>query len=609
MLGFAAAAAPSASTSAASAVTSLANAAHTNNFFSFSALDFISRTLSPSNQPLSVASLKLTSYRVKAMADTLSTPKLDSKSSVAGRRQTLISLSDKKDLALLGRGLQDLGFTIVSTGGTASALESSGVSVTKVEEITCFPEMLDGRVKTLHPNVHGGILARRDQEHHMEALEKHGIGTFDVVVVNLYPFYDKVSSSSKISFEDGIENIDIGGPAMIRAAAKNHKDVLVVVDSEDYPDLLEFLRGTQDDQQFRRRLAWKAFQHVASYDSAVSEWLWKQAGEDKFPPSLTVPLSLKSSLRYGENPHQKAAFYVDKSLSEVNAGGIATAIQHHGKEMSYNNYLDADAAWNCVCEFNKPTCVIVKHTNPCGVASRKDIIEAYRLAVKADPVSAFGGIVAFNVEVDEAIAKDIREFRSPTDGETRMFYEIVVAPKYSKKGLEILRGKSKTLRILEAAKNSKGKLSLRQVGGGWLAQDADDLTPEDIQFNVVSEKAPQESELSDAQFAWLCVKHVKSNAIVIAKNNCMLGMGSGQPNRLESLRIALRKAGNEVKGAALASDAFFPFAWNDAVEEACQSGISVIAEPGGSIRDADAIDCCNKYAVSLLFTNVRHFRH
>ncbi|CAA2980279.1 bifunctional purine biosynthesis [Olea europaea subsp. europaea] len=608
MLRFAAA--PTATTSPTSAVTSLAHAAHSNIFYSsFSSLDSISVHFSPFIQSVSAASLKLTSYRVKAMADTLSNPKLDSKSSVAGRRQALISLSDKNDLALLGRGLQDLGFTIVSTGGTASALESSGVSVTKVEELTSFPEMLDGRVKTLHPSVHGGILARRDLKHHMEALENHGIGTFDVVVVNLYPFYSKVSSSSKISFEDGIENIDIGGPAMIRAAAKNHKDVLVVVDSEDYTALLEFLRGTQDDQQFRMRLAWKAFQHVASYDSAVSEWLWKQTGEDKCPPSLTVPLSLKSSLRYGENPHQKAAFYVDRSLSEVNAGGIATAIQHHGKEMSYNNYLDADAAWNCVCEFSKPTCVIVKHTNPCGVASRENIIEAYRLAVKADPVSAFGGIVAFNVEVDEAIAKDIREFRSPTDGETRMFYEIVVAPKYSKKGLEILRGKSKTLRILEATKNSKGKLSLRQVGGGWLAQDADDLIPEDIQFNVVSSKAPQESELSDAQFAWLCVKHVKSNAIVVAKNNCMLGMGSGQPNRLESLRIALRKAGNEVKGAALASDAFFPFAWNDAVEEACQSGVSVIAEPGGSIRDADAIDCCKKYEVSLLFTNVRHFRH
>ncbi|KAL6209718.1 hypothetical protein ACLB2K_020658 [Fragaria x ananassa] len=473
-------------------------------------------------------------------------------------------------------------YKIVSTGGTASALESAGVSVTKVEELTCFPEMLDGRVKTLHPNIHGGILARRDQKHHMEALSNHGIGIFDVVVVNLYPFYDKVTSTRGIEFEDGIENIDIGGPAIIRAAAKNHKDVL---------------------------LAWKAFQHVASYDSAVSEWLWRQTSEDKFPPSLTVPLSLKSPLRYGENPHQNAAFYVDKSLSEVNAGGIATAIQHHGKEMSYNNYLDADAAWNCVSEFRGPTCVVVKHTNPCGVASRDDILEAYRLAIKADPVSAFGGIVAFNIEVDEALAKEIREFRSPTDGETRMFYEIVVAPKYSKKGLEILRGKSKTLRILEASKNEKGKLSLRQVGGGWLAQDSDDLTPQDIQFNVVSKKSPQESELSDAEFAWLCVKHVKSNAIVLAKNNCMLGMGSGQPNRRESLRIALKKAGEEVKGAALASDAFFPFAWKDAVEEACESGVSVIAEPGGSIRDGDAIDCCNKYGVSLVFTNVRHFRH
>ncbi|PIA34464.1 hypothetical protein AQUCO_03700019v1 [Aquilegia coerulea] len=547
---------------------------------------------------------------VKAMAQVESTTKSSSSSSSQlGGKQALISLSDKKDLALLGNGLQGLGFTLVSTGGTASSLEAAGVSVTKVEQLTGFPEMLDGRVKTLHPKIHGGILARRDLKHHVEALNEHEIGTFDVVVVNLYPFYDKVSSTSGITFEDGVENIDIGGPAMIRAAAKNHKDVLVVVDPEDYSALLEYLKGDQVDHMFRRKLAWKAFEHVASYDSAVSEWLWKQTCRDEFPPSFTVPLSLKSSLRYGENPHQKAAFYVDKSLSEVQAGGIATAIQHHGKEMSYNNYLDADAAWNCVSEFENPTCVIVKHTNPCGVASRQNILEAYRLAVKADPVSAFGGIVAFNVEVDEDLAKDIREFRSPVDGDTRMFYEIVVAPKYSQKGLEVLRGKSKTLRILEASKNKKGKVSLRQVGGGWLVQDSDDLTPKDIQFKVVNEKTPQENELRDAEFAWLCVKHVKSNAIVIAKDNCMLGMGSGQPNRVESLRIAMRKAGDEVKGAALASDAFFPFAWNDAVEEACKSGVGVIAEPGGSIRDNDAIDCCNKYGVSLLFTNVRHFRH
>ncbi|XP_015695722.2 bifunctional purine biosynthesis protein PurH isoform X3 [Oryza brachyantha] len=527
----------------------------------------------------------------------------------SGVKQALISLSDKTELAYLGNGLQALGFSIISTGGTASSLEAAGVNVTKVEQITKFPEMLDGRVKTLHPSIHGGILARRDQEHHLKALNEHGIGTFDVVVVNLYPFYNKVTSGV-ISFEDGIENIDIGGPTLIRAAAKNHKDVLVVVDHEDYPALLEYLRGKQDDQQFRKMLAWKAFQHVASYDSAVSEWLWKQSNKGEiFPPNFTVPLSLKSTLRYGENPHQKAAFYGDKSLSLVNAGGIATAIQHHGKEMSYNNYLDADAAWNCVSEFESPTCVVVKHTNPCGVASRQDILEAYQLAVKGDPVSAFGGIVAFNTIIDEDLAKEIREFRSPTDGQTRMFYEIVVAPGYTEKGLEILKGKSKTLRILEAKRSGKGMLSLRQVSGGWLAQESDDLTPEDITFTTVSERAPQDNELSDAKFAWLCVKHVKSNAIVIAKNNCMLGMGSGQPNRLESLRIAFRKAGEDAKGAALASDAFFPFAWNDAVEEACQNGIGVIAEPSGSIRDSDAVDCCNKYGVSLLFTGVRHFRH
>lgn len=541
----------------------------------------------------------------------METDTLKSKSHLSdGSKQALISLSNKQDLAYLANGLQELGYAIVSTGGTACALEDAGVSVTKVEELTDFPEMLDGRVKTLHPAIHGGILARRDQRHHLEALNKHGIGTFDIVVVNLYPFYEKVTSSNGITFEDGIENIDIGGPTLIRAAAKNHNDVLVVVDHNDYPALLEYLKGNQDSQEFRRKLAWKAFQHVASYDSAVSEWLWKQSsGGDKFPPSMTVPLSLESTLRYGENPHQNAAFYKDKSLSLVNAGGIATAVQHHGKEMSYNNYLDADAAWNCVSEFKNPSCVVVKHTNPCGVASRQDILEAYRLAVKADPVSAFGGIVAFNTTVDENLANEIREFRSPTDGKTRMFYEIVVAPKYTEKGLEILRGKSKNLRILEAQKSEKGTISLRQVTGGWLVQNSDDKTPEDIKFEVKSETVPDENAIHDAEFAWLCVKHVKSNAIVIAKNNCMLGMGSGQPNRVESLRLAFRKAGEEAKGAALASDAFFPFAWNDAVEEACQKGIGVIAEPGGSIRDQDAIDCCNKYGVSLVFTNVRHFRH
>jgi phosphoribosylaminoimidazolecarboxamide formyltransferase/IMP cyclohydrolase len=526
----------------------------------------------------------------------------------------LISLSDKRNLELLAKGLGDLGYKLVSTGGTATALEKAGFSVTRVEELTSFPEMLDGRVKTLHPAVHGGILARRDMQPHMEALQQHGIGTIDVVVVNLYPFYSTVTSAN-VEFDKGVENIDIGGPSMIRAAAKNHKDVMVVVDPDDYSEVLANLQGGGDDS-FRRRLAWKAFQHCSSYDSAVAEWLWKHQkdGEEstEFPPSLTVPLSLKQKLRYGENPHQRAAFYEDKSLCEFGAGGIATAVQYHGKEMSYNNYLDTDAAWNCVCEFNNPTCVVVKHTNPCGVASvgpNQGLLEAYRLAVRADPVSAFGGIVAFNVEVDETLAREIREFRSPTDGETRMFYEIVVAPSYTEKGLEILKGKSKTLRILKAEHTKKGRRSLRQVGGGWLLQDSDDKTPEDLGFRVVTSKVPTLELVDDAQFAWLCCKHVKSNAIVVAKDNRMLGMGSGQPNRVKSLQIALEKAGEEAKGAALASDAFFPFAWNDAVEDACKAGVKVIAQPGGSMRDQDAIDCCNKYGVSMLFTEVRHFRH
>ncbi|KAL3753437.1 hypothetical protein ACJRO7_000782 [Eucalyptus globulus] len=342
-------------------------------------------------------------------------------------KQALISLSDKTDLTFLGKGLQELGSTVVSTGGTASALENAGLSVTKVEQLTCFPEMLDGHVKTLYPHIYGGILARRDQQHHMEALDRHGI--------------------------DGIENVDIGGPATIRAAAKNHRDVLVVVDSHDYPVLLEFLKSNGDDQQFRRKLSWKAFQRVASYDSAVLEWLWRQTTGEKFPSSLTVPLSLKSSLHYGENPQQKAA-------------------------LSYN-HLDADAALNYVSQFSDPTCVVLKHTNPCGVASGGDILEACGLAVKA-----------------QLMAKLECSMR-------------LVAPKYSKKGLEVLRGKSKTLRILEAKKNEDGKLSLRQVGGRWLAQDSDNFTPADIQFNAVSGTAPQDSELEDARFAWLCVENIE----------------------------------------------------------------------------------------------------
>jgi len=524
--------------------------------------------------------------------------------------RALLGVYDKTAIDTFARGLVGLGWDLVSTGGTFAAIQSAGIPVRKVEEITGFPEMLDGRVKTLHPGVHGGILARRDLPGHMAALQQHGIGPIDLVCCNLYPFVATVTKPGGVGFEEGIENIDIGGPSMLRAAAKNHNDVIVVVDPADYGPILASLGAGGVAAPERRRLAWKAFQHTASYDSAVAEWLWDQVDPVTRPPSLTIPLEKTPlTLRYGENPHQDAAFYLDRSLREFGRGGIASAVQHHGKEMSYNNYVDADAAWNAANDFPGSTCVIVKHTNPCGVATRDDLIEAYRLAVRADATSAFGGIVAFNRVVDEALARELREFRNPNDGETRMFYEIVVAPGYTPAGLTVLKGKSKDLRILEATPRKPGGTSFRQVGGGWLVQSTDDRRPEDIEFKVVTTRQPTVAEIENAKFAWRCVKHVKSNAITVAKDNRLLGMGSGQPNRVKSVEIAMEKAGAEGKGAALASDAFFPFAWGDSIEKACQAGVSVIVHPGGSLRDQDGIDCCNQYGVAMIFTGTRHFRH
>lgn len=523
--------------------------------------------------------------------------------------RALLGVYDKTGIAEFGAGLVELGFDLVSTGGTFATLQEAGVAVGKVEDATGFPEMLDGRVKTLHPVVHGGILARRDLAAHMEVLEAHGIAPIDLVCCNLYPFEATVNRIGS-TFADGVENIDIGGPTMIRAAAKNHRDVVVVVDPADYPEVLRMLgenggMGSED----RLRLAWKAFQHVASYDAQVAEWLWASSAEGGAPPDLTIPMTRSSSLRYGENPHQSAAFYVDRSLAEEGLGGIATAQQRHGKEMSYNNYLDADAAWNAVNDFDGPTCVVVKHTNPCGVSTDEDLLDAYRKAVRGDPTSAFGGIVAFNREVDEQLAREIREFRNPNDSSSRMFYEIVIAPGYTEAGLSVLSGKSKDLRILEARPRSRGGRAYRQVGGGWLVQDADDVGPDDVELQVAGHREPTERELADLKFAWRCVKHVKSNAITIAKDGCLLGMGSGQPNRVKSVDIAMEKAGDQIAGAALASDAFFPFSWGDAVERACRAGVAAIIHPGGSLRDQDCIDCCNQYGVALVFTGTRHFRH
>ncbi|CAK0736296.1 hypothetical protein CVIRNUC_000723 [Coccomyxa viridis] len=527
------------------------------------------------------------------------------------RLAAVLGIRDRSEKGghLLIQGLADAGYEIVSTGGSGKAIEAAGVPVMTVDRLTGFPEMLDGRVKTLHPGVHGGILARRDLQEHLDAVQQHSISLIDVVVVNLYPFRQTVTAEQTPSYETAVENIDIGGPAMIRAAAKNHQHVTVVVDPSDYGTLLDALKSGKDELDFRSRLAWKAYQHTATYDSTVAEWLWSQIGGGAPPPEMSVPMRQVSGLRYGENPHQPAAFYADLSLAEVGCGGIAGSVQHHGKEMSYNNYLDGDAAYTAVSDIPQPACVVVKHTNPCGAATREDLLEAYRLAVKADPISAFGGIVAFNRPVDEDLAAEIREFRSPTDNETRMFYEIIIAPGYTPEGLAKLKGKSKTLRILEAPLRAPSGRSLRQVAGGWLYQHADSLTPEEIDFIPVSDTKPTEQQLEDLRFAWRIVKHVKSNAITVAKDGRLLGMGSGQPNRVKSTEIALEKAAEEAKGSVLASDAFFPFSWGDSVEKACQAGVAAIAHPGGSLRDQDAIDCCNKYGVALVTTGNRHFRH
>lgn len=563
------------------------------------------------------ASSARTTFRTNAVA-TSPAPNENAKKT-GTKPRALISVSDKDGMTDFAKALTEIGYEVVSTGGSARAIEGEGIAVTPVDNITNFPEMLDGRVKTLHPAVHGGILAKRNNDDHVAAIESHNIGTIDIVAVNLYPFRETVASGA--GFDQCVENVDIGGPAMIRAAAKNHPFVYVVVDPADYAPLVEHLKSAGGDPNaaggadLRKKLAWKAFQHCASYDSVVAEYLWDQIGEGEPAPELSVPMTLTAGLRYGENPHQPAAVYANASLAESDGTGVAAATQHHGKEMSYNNYLDADAAYGCACDYPEadPTCVIVKHTNPCGIASASgtggDLLEAYRAAVRADPISAFGGIVAFNCEVDADMAREIREFRSPTDGETRMFYEIVVAPSYTPEGLEVLKGKSKTLRILEAGKRAPGMAGLRQVGGGWLRQADDSLVPEDMVFECVSETQATEDQLEALKFAWRAVKHVKSNAITVATKGRLLGMGSGQPNRVNSVRIALEKAGDEAEGSVLASDAFFPFAWGDSVEKACQAGVKAIAHPGGSMRDQDAVDCCNKYGVALYTTGHRHFRH
>ena len=513
--------------------------------------------------------------------------------------RAIISVSDKAGVTDFAQGLSQLGFEVFSTGGTKKALGESGVPVKSVSEITGFPEILNGRVKTLHPAVHGGLLAKRDLPAHMAELAENKIEVIDLVAVNLYPFVQTVAKAG-VTLDEALENIDIGGPTMIRASAKNFPAVIVVVDPADYGLVLDKLKGGGLDLTERKRLAQKAFQHVAFYDTAISQYLRQDA--EGFPEDMTIALKKRYGLRYGENPHQQAAFYAEQVVGARQETGITWAKQLGGKELSFNNILDADAAWGVATDFAAPTVAVIKHTNPCGLASHEDIVEAYRRALSGDSVAAFGGIVASNRTVTAAMAEEMKS----------MFYEIVIAPEYEAKALELLK-KKKNLRILVAelpphyGKASDGYLDLRRVKGGLLVQTSDSLPEGSVDLKAVTKREPTPEEIADLLFAWRAVKHVKSNAIILVKDKTLLGMGAGQPSRIISAQIAKEKAGDKVKGSVLASDAMFPF--SDVVEAAAEGGVTAIIQPGGSIRDEESIKAADKHNIAMVFTGVRHFRH
>jgi phosphoribosylaminoimidazolecarboxamide formyltransferase/IMP cyclohydrolase len=514
--------------------------------------------------------------------------------------RAIISVSDKTGVADFGRELVNLGFELFSTGGTKKALSEAKVPVKSISDITGFPEILDGRVKTLHPMVHGGLLANRKIAAHMEELAKHNIEEINLVAVNLYPFVQTVSQEG-VTLDEALENIDIGGPTMLRAAAKNFPSVIVVVDPADYQTVVEKLsKGTIEPDE-RKRLAQKAFQHVAVYDTAISQYL--RQGMEDFPDNMTIALKKRYGLRYGENPHQSAAFYAEQVVGEKQDTGITWAKQLWGKELSFNNIMDADAAWGAAVDFAAPTVSVVKHTNSCGLASHEDIAEAYQRAFSGDPVAAFGGIVASNRPVTLAMAEAMKP----------VFYEIVIAPAYEDDALEMLKRK-KDLRILVVelppgyGKKTPGYLDLRRVRGGLLVQDSDSLTEGDVKLKTVTKREPTKAEISDLLFAWRAVKHIKSNAIILVKDKTLLGMGAGQPSRIISAQIAKEKAGPEkTKGSVLASDAMMPFP--DVVEAAAAGGVTAVIEPGGSIRDDESIKAADAHNIAMVFTGVRHFRH
>lgn len=513
-------------------------------------------------------------------------------------KKALISVSDKTGLVPFARRLAAAGVEIISTGGTASLLKEAGIPVIGISEVTGFPEILDGRVKTLHPNIHSGLLAVRDNEAHQQQLKELQIEPIDLVVVNLYPFKQTIAKPD-VTFAEAIENIDIGGPAMLRSAAKNHAFVTVVVDAADYEQVAREIEENQDTTlETRRRLAAKVFRHTAAYDALISRYLSEQVGE-LLPESYTVTYEKAQDLRYGENPHQRAAFYREPLASTAS---IAFAEQLHGKELSYNNIHDADAALAIVREFDQPAVVAVKHSNPCGVGIGADIRAAYQKAYEADPVSIFGGIVAANRTIDRDTALAMKE----------IFLEIILAPGFTEEALAVLMEK-KNLRLLRIPSLQQSELKadnlfrVAPVAGGALVQEYDTKQLEEAEIKVVTERQPTPDELEQLKFAWKVVKHVKSNAIVLAKDNMTIGVGAGQMNRVGAARIAIEQAKEQAKGSVLASDAFFPMP--DTVEAAAQAGVTAIIQPGGSIRDQDSIDACNRFGIAMIFTGTRHFKH
>ncbi|MCP9439564.1 MAG: bifunctional phosphoribosylaminoimidazolecarboxamide formyltransferase/IMP cyclohydrolase [Nitrospira sp.] len=517
---------------------------------------------------------------------------------MAGIERALISVSDKTGVVEMAKGLEALGAEILSTGGTAKALRDAGVTVTDVASYTGAPEILDGRVKTLHPKIHGGLLGRRSVPAHVEQMTQHDINPIDVVVVNLYPF-EATIANPHCRFEEAIENIDIGGPSMLRSAAKNHEDVLVVVDPTDYTRVLDAIKNNAVTSELRRELAMKVFQHTARYDSLIAGYFERQVqgGEVKFPKLLSLQFELGEILRYGENPHQQGAFYREAGSQEpsVSRGKIL-----HGKAMSYNNFLDANSSLELVKEYDECAVAIIKHNNPCGVALGETPVEAYVKARETDPVSAFGGVIAFNRPVDLAAAKEI----------TSTFVEVVVAPGFTEEALIELKRK-KDLRLLDVGpltKVTQGGYDLKKLVGGLIVQDRDlGVLPDLRTLQVPTVRKPTNEEYAACAFAWKVCKHVKSNAIVYARPGQTVGIGAGQMSRVDSVKLAAMKAQLPIKGCVMASDAFFPF--RDGLDAAAQAGITAVIQPGGSIRDAEVIKAADEHGMAMILTGMRHFRH